>query len=492
MIPSVDVFIMGAGPAGLCAALRLQQLGYRVALIERSPRWPRPQIGEALTPGVKNIIDFLDANQALEKVPHLARLPTRLCWQSHTPEIVAHSNSAVVNRAAFDAALLRLARERGVQVYQPASLSSVSGQAGAWQLNFATPAGQQQIQACFILDARGRSAQHIACAPRLSASWAELAHADIPVGLAHLTQVEAVEHGWLWGTHLPDKRYRVMLLCDPATQHQLMPGRPEVWLRANCASSQLFAAIAGLPFVGRLQACSATPYLAYDSWQEGCLKLGDAAFALDPISSSGVEKAMRFSLQAVIAIHTVHHTQQASHHELAREFFQRRLIETCARHSLWTQRYYAQVWCSHHAFWRERAVPYPDTLKLTADASTHALFDALQQEFSHLQNYRQPELKRQPCLREHQAIRFSRDVKVIKAPCVMNDRVQLWPALQHPHLESPLAFLENEALLPRLAILWHQPTLAAVLGLLSQSMSIHKARRLLEWLWQRGLLEATH
>lgn len=493
MIPTVDVFIIGAGPAGLCAALRLQQLGYRVLLIERSPVWPRAQIGEALTPGVKNIIELLDANQALEKVPQLAHLPTRLRWRCSTPEMVQHPNSAVVDRAAFDAALLQLARERRVQVYQPACLTGVSGNPSAWQLKFTTPDGERQIQAHYVLDAYGRhgsSTQHIACAPRLSAIWVDLADANVPAELANLTQVEAVEHGWLWGARLPSQRYRVMLLCDPTTPHKLMPGQPETWLRANCATSQLFASVAGLPFASRLQACSATPYLAYDSWQQGRLKLGDAAFALDPISSSGVEKAMRFSLQAVVAIHTIYHGKEASRHELAREFFHQRLIETCARHTLWTQRYYQQAWCGDSAFWHSRATPYPCQLPLTANACAHATFDALQQEIAHLQSYHQPRLNPKPLSGVHQAIRFSSEVQIIKAPCVVSDRVQLQPALRHPHLERPLAFLENEALLPRLDILLLQPKLAIVLELLGRSMSIQKAQRLLRWLWQHGLLEA--
>jgi 2-polyprenyl-6-methoxyphenol hydroxylase-like FAD-dependent oxidoreductase len=93
-----DIGIIGAGPAGLCAALRLQQLGYRILLIERSTVWPRPQIGEALTSGGRNIIDFLDANEALQYVPLLARMPTRLCWRSKMPETIDHADAAIVNR----------------------------------------------------------------------------------------------------------------------------------------------------------------------------------------------------------------------------------------------------------------------------------------------------------------------------------------------------------------------------------------------------------
>ncbi|WP_211474704.1 NAD(P)/FAD-dependent oxidoreductase [Collimonas humicola] len=490
MSQRADMFIVGAGPAGLCAALRLQQLGYRVVLIERSAAWPRPQIGEALTPGVKNIVDFLDANQALENVPHLTRLPTRLSWRSRTAETVAHADAAVVDRSAFDAALLRLAIARGIEVHQPASLDSVGGRAGDWQLAFSTPHATHQVQARMILDAQGRrnsQPRQMLCAPRLSAMWAEIAESDIPSELAHVTQVEALEQGWLWGTRLPDRRYRIMLLSDPLVSRQLGQGRPESWLRHHCGASSLFAGAARQPFCSPLQMCAATPYVAVDSWQDGRLKLGDAAFALDPISSSGVEKAMRFSLQAAIAIHTVLQAGNEAQRTLAHDFYQQRLIETCARHHFWTAAYYRQAWCSEQPFWQERSTPG----MAAAPGNREALLmsEALQQEIDQLASYREPVIQAGLDMQTSQMIRFHHLVQIVSLPCVTGDKVELRPAMRHPHLERPLAFWENEAILPRLEILSQKAALSSVLDLLGQSMNLQKARRLLSWLRQRGLVE---
>ncbi|HWX02761.1 flavin-dependent monooxygenase QhpG [Collimonas sp.] len=485
-----DMFVIGAGPAGLCAALRLQQLGYRVVLIERSTVWPRSQIGEALTPGVKNIIDYLDANEALANVPHLTRLPTRLSWRSRIAETVAHADAAVVDRSAFDAALLQLAQARGIEVHRPASLNSVAGSAGDWQLSFSTPNATHQVQARMILDARGRQSsqsQQLLCAPRLSALWAEVAENDIPSELAHVTLVEALEQGWLWGTRLPDRRYRVMLLSDPVASRRLSAGRPESWLRGSCGASRLFAGVAQLPFQSPLQMCVATPYMAIDGWQDGRLKIGDAAFALDPISSSGVEKAMRFSLQAAIAIHTFLQAEAPAQQTLAREFYQQRLIETYARHHFWTAAYYRQAWCSEQAFWQERATP--GMIAAPGNREAGLMIETLQKEIDQLGSYREPAIEAAPEMLVHQMIRFHHLVQIVSLPCVVGDKVELLPAMRHPHLERPLAFWENEAILPGLGILLQKASSASVLGLLGQSMSLQKARRLLAWLWQRGLVE---
>ncbi|MFZ6780307.1 flavin-dependent monooxygenase QhpG [Undibacterium sp. Ji83W] len=489
---AVDVLIIGAGPAGLTAALRLLQLGYRVQVLERSATWPRPQIGEALTPGIRNIIAMLDANEAMQAVPHLAGLATRLCWRSKQPEIIRHGDAAVVNRAAFDTALLQLALQRGISLAMPAQVQDIKGSPYDWQISIKTNAGAQQTHARFILDASGRSSsqQQHACAPRLSAIWAELSPEHIPAELANFTQVEALEHGWLWGTRLPDRRYRIMLLSDPHTAHQQMPGQAEQWLRSHCASSQLFSAVAQTPYAGRLQACAATPYLSLDSWQDGRLKLGDAAFALDPVSSSGVEKAMRFSLQAVVAIHTILSGpgEKEDSHELARNFFEQRLIETSARHSYWTQSYYAQAWCNDSPFWQERAGF--KNASGTGAASAHPLVLALQEQSQQLNDYRPTELKPLAAFNPHQHLRIHPATSMVTSYCVVDDKVQKQLALNHPNLERPISFLENQALLPHLDFLWQPQPPAHALKKLETVMGTQNSQKITAWLWQRGILES--
>lgn len=490
---TVDMLVLGAGPAGLSMALRLQQLGYRVALLERSPVWPRPQIGEALTPGVKNIIDFLDASDALENLPHVAGLPTRLCWRSRTPEIVQHNDSAVVDRSVFDARFLKLLQERGVQVYQPASLISTDGSAGNWQVCFSTPAGLEHMQAQIILDAQGRqnqAASQLSLAPRLSAVWTELPEHEVPDDMAHFTQVEALEHGWLWGTRLPDQRYRLMLLADPASSRRMNVGGPEARLREACTHSQLFSSVTQSVFSTPLQMCAATPYISLNSWQDGRLKLGDAAFALDPVSSSGVEKAMRFSLQAAIAAHTYCQASDTAQQDLAREFYLQRLTEAAARHHFWTATYYQQAWCRESPFWQSRALPASmDFLAAEDFSDKNVVADELKAEVHRLARYQEPELQRNQTIQMNQIVRFHHQVHIASTLCVTGEKVERLPALQHPSLEHPVAFWENEILLPRVGVLLQNTAVSSVLGILGHSMGLQKAQRLIAWFWKRGLLE---
>jgi 2-polyprenyl-6-methoxyphenol hydroxylase-like FAD-dependent oxidoreductase len=482
-----DALVIGAGPAGLSAALRLQQLGYRVLLAERSAVWPRAQVGEALTPGVRNIIDLLDANDALAGVPHLAHTGSQVLWRRREPELLLPGGSAIVDRGRFDAALLALAQRRGIELEQPARLLHVAGAAGDWRVSLLCgEARSRQVRARFILDASGRSAgPRIDCAPRLAALWGEVDQTAL-AELDGATQVEALEHGWLWAGCLPGRRYRLMLVCDPQAARQAVPSGPEARLRAACAASRLLRAAAALPLLGAVQMCSATPYLAPDSWQDGRLKLGDAAFALDPVSSSGVEKAMRFSLQAAVALHTAQGGDRNGSHALARRFFEERLVEACARHAHWTEAYYGQAWCADLPFWQARA-----RCGTKGDgAQRRDLLAALSKERARLAGYRPPELKPLAALNPALPLRLPEAAAIVELPCVVDDRVCLHTALDHPHLERPLAFLENEPLFPHLARLVQPLPLAQLLHMLVASMPGHKARRIAAWLWQRGLLES--
>lgn len=488
----LDVIVVGAGPAGITAALRLTQLGYQVLLIERSSIWPRSHIGEALTAGVRNIIDMLDANDAMENVPHITSLATRIRWRNIVPEMVQHGDAAVVQRADFDAALLRLAEQRGVHVVRPASVEKIEGAAFDWQITYRHEEHRYQVHARFILDAKGRN-QHqkhqYACAPRLSAMWAEMATQHVPTSIATHTQVEALEHGWCWGTVLPNGQYRIMWVGDPQTAHQQMPGQAEAWLRANCQASVLFQDLAHLPFTSELQVCVATPYLSLDSWQEGCLKLGDAAFFLDPISSSGVEKAMRFSLQTVAVVHTLL-SGSADRAALAQDFYQCRLIETCARHSFWAQSYYRQAWCIDRPFWKAHAAPITPN---EATPNQHPLITALLSEISALEDHaNQSKQAIHPMTRfnPESFLRFCDDVRLQTEPCIIDDMIQAQLALHHPKLPRPIAFVENEALFPRLHLLQQSQTLHQVLTHLSNDISIAKAQKIITWLWQRGVVES--
>lgn len=491
----IDVLVIGAGPAGVCAALRLQQLGYQVAVVERM-RLPRANIGESLTPGVRNILDLLDASDAIATVPVLTNLQTHLLWDTREPALVPQhpsGGSMMIDRGAFDHALFRLVGTRGGLGIAPGEIGKIEGVPGAWRVPIQHDQQSSRISARLILDARGRSATpnapRIALAPPLLALWAKIAGAGAPTE----TQVEALANGWLWGSPLPDGAYRVMTFCDPSTLRQAMRGQPEQWLRACMAQSRLFAELAQRRFLAPVQACASTPYVDAQAWAEGQLKLGDAAFAIDPLSSSGVEKAMRFSLQAAVAVHTL--LSDATAAPLAQEFFQDRLLDCVARHRLWTRRYYQQAWPgAAHDFWRSRSVEFEVGV---SDCSPFAA--ALRQACSNIttpekqqpaQTVKTPplhSLSRAALL--NGSIALSPDLAFVELPCVVDNRVQLRQAISHPNLDRPVAYVAGQEIASLLHVVAHVASLSTAIELWAHRMPPHTASSIAAWLCQKGVLQ---
>ncbi|MEW6737685.1 MAG: FAD-dependent oxidoreductase, partial [Acidobacteriota bacterium] len=218
----VDVVVIGAGPAGCCAALRLLALGYDVAVVERRA-FPRPQIGESLSPGIWNILEYIGATATLETGYFLAGLPTRVIWEHRESELIAakeRGSAVMVDRAQLDTRLLALVKACGAYVIQPAQVKCIRGEPHAWQLQIETSHQQIQVNTRLIFDATGRigqNTQHFPTAPITLALWSHINNADTPSE----TYIEAITQGWLWGTPLPNGCYRVMAFFDPTIyKHQ--------------------------------------------------------------------------------------------------------------------------------------------------------------------------------------------------------------------------------------------------------------------------------
>lgn len=448
-----DVLVLGAGPAGCCAALRLLQLGHRVTLLERAPP-PRPHVGESLTPGVANIAALLGVGAQVGALAH-ARAPAFVAWESERLEVRdAAQGNTMVDRAAFDRLLFETVSARGGRCLAPARLERLDGEPGAWRASVTAPHGTMTVRARLVVDARGRQGgARSATAPAMLALWSDLE--DGP----RANLVEARPEGWIWGARRPDGRFRVMAFTDPRL---VRASGPAHWLHAQLASSRLFAAAARVLRPEAVCACAATPGQDAASWQPGLIKTGDAAFSIDPLSSSGVEKAMRFALQSAVAAHTM--LGDAKAESLARRFHDERLAEAVSMHAAWARRYYALAWPDDgHAFWRlRRAAPQPVHEAEPEAAAVTALPPG--------------------------RIRLCERLAIVDHPCVVDDRVQLRRALVHPNLARPVAFLDGAEVAPLLDVLRATPWLRSAMEIWSATMPPATAARIAGWLCAHRLV----
>ncbi|MGH8202051.1 MAG: NAD(P)/FAD-dependent oxidoreductase [Steroidobacteraceae bacterium] len=135
--PDTDVLIIGAGPAGASAAIRLARLGWLVTLVEQTV-FPRQKVcGECLGPASLELLDELGLGS---KVSELAGPAIRqVAWMARDRTIVTempacldgrHAYGRAIGRDRLDTLLLEHARSQGVDIVQPAKVRRIRGGPG--------------------------------------------------------------------------------------------------------------------------------------------------------------------------------------------------------------------------------------------------------------------------------------------------------------------------------------------------------------------------
>ena len=307
-----DVVVAGCGPAGAAAALTLARAGRSVLMLERS-RYDRPRIGESLPPAVRSPLMQLGVWEHFLADAHEPSPGTIAVWGDGEPyenNFVFHpyGRGWHLDRARFDRMLAAVAAERGIAVRIDAGVTAVERRSGGWAIEVVEQGVASRCRARFLLDASGRPA---AIARR---HGARRVNRDRLVGLSQLltpvgkqancdrrTLVEATPQGWWYSASLPGSQWIAVFMTDA----DLLPSRSS-W------SMYWLSRVRDAPWtMARLSAChiGGTPHVsaASSSWLEpvagpGWLATGDAAMAVDPLSSQGVSRALTSGIAAAEAI----------------------------------------------------------------------------------------------------------------------------------------------------------------------------------------------
>jgi len=421
MTERCDICVVGAGPAGTVFAARMAQLGHDVCLIERRVA-PRPRTAESLAPGIWPLLEAVGARAPVEAARFAPNRRWSVRWETEAAERREARGEAglVVDRNRFDAVLLAVARAAGVRILRPAVLRRRRYEDGLWQMAVAADGREVALCAMLLADASGRAAalrgHRRATAAATIALHAKWRGAD----LAREPQIVADAHGWLWGLPLPGALYTTMAFVDATT---LRKDEPEALLRRMISQSGLIERAADAELATPVRAADATAYLDSDTIGASYIKLGEAALALDPLSSTGVQKSMHSALAGAIAAHTVLKRPELA--ETARAFYRDLLIEACERHRRWAGSYYGMAAHRHDTpFWLLRAA---DEEARAAAAIPGAGLRGRTPDFM---------------------VRLSPETAIVDTPCIVGEFIGLRPALRHPTLDRPVAFLGGHELAP--------------------------------------------
>lgn len=450
------ICVMGGGPAGSIFAIRMAQLGHQVTLIETAA-FPRLHLGESLSPGILPLLESLDAADALAGARPVRQV--EVAWDG--PAVLrADEREAglLVDRGRFDHRLLDQARRLGVRVHQPARIIDRRHTGDGWHLAIRTESGMENLTVDFLADARGRggasSWRKEMAGPATLALHAYWRGAQLP---AHPV-IRAGDDAWYWAVPLPDGTCHLQVFVDA---------------REFGALAKDTLAARYLEFLGRsgfatgliqspVQATDATAYVALEAATPDSIALGEAALALDPLSSSGVQKAIQTALAGAIVANTLLKAEASAEPALA--FYKTSLAEASARHRRWASGYYAEAARSRPGvFWRRRAEPVAD------DAPRRPVAAADAANIS-------------SC-----AVELSRDLVIEDLPCIEGEFVTLKKALRHPGLSAPVAYLGNQPLAPLLGDFNSGATLVEIAQGWSHRMPFKSALSIAIWLRNSGV-----
>lgn len=460
-----EICILGGGPAGAAAALQLARFGHKVLVVEKET-FPRPHVGESLAPGLWQQLDLLGLADAVRAAGFPPAPPAIVRWAGPA-ETLQGSGSApglLVDRGRFDRLLLNAAREGGARVVQPARALRPRRTTDRWVVPVLAERKEVEVTARFLVDATGRASRLggrklCTAAPTvaLHASWAR------PRGAWRETRVEAGADEWFWGAPLPGGTFNAMVFLDTDRyQNRRRAGTSrEALYQELLARSALLCGLLEGEFPAQVLACDATCRHDSDPVGEGFIKIGEAAFAIDPLSSSGVQVAMRTAWVGSIAVHTL--LTRPGGAAAAQRFYAQDVEHSVRRHGGWATVYHTAARHREGAFWQRRA----------NEEAPPALYEPAE-------NFDFSDLERR--------VRLSEAATVIETPCILGDLIATRRALCHPGLERAVAYLGDIEVAPLLDVVSEMPTLGELAAAWSARVPSRDAFAIAHWLIRHGIL----
>jgi flavin-dependent dehydrogenase len=458
-----EVCVLGGGPAGAVIARRLAELGHTTTLVERG-RARRQPCAESLAPSITPILDSLGLRDLTEVAAFRHERRGLVLWEpGAAPEKDFDAGPALlIERTQFDRLLREAAASNGARLmdaataFDPQRLPS-----GGWQIPVKTTGGLRTVYARFLVDARGRQRRgklHHA-GPRTAALWAawEIGDRDFTQ-----TRIEAGIDSWFWGTPLPDRIYSATVFVDSERiGGSGGDGRTRLY-RDLLAHTHLLGELSECRMIAPVQACDATSGMSGDLIGHDFIRVGEAAVAIDPLASQGVQRAMLSAIQGAAAVHTLLTT---GHEDApALQFYRERQQAAATKARRHAASLYAlRAGGAASSFWTRRALPMQDTAIEIERVS-------------------------RPGGRLPQQLCPAPGLRLVEVPVLAGALVRRAWAVSHPTLEEPVAYLGGVALAPLIADMCTASATEKIIERWSHQITSATARDIADWMYRNGLV----
>lgn len=296
---SVDVVVLGGGPAGCICARQLSSQGRKVALLSK-PHQQRFSVGETLPPAATQLLGKLGLWDSFIELGPRPAYGILSAWGS--PELAVkdfiyqpYGSGWHLDRSRFDEMLMEEAIRSGAEVLLDGTVADCRPAPTGWVLTFSTGGERLEVESAFIIDATGRH-------PISRFSFPRRIQHDFLVGVARLhysnpaaefrdfTVVEAAEHGWFYMALLPTSLCIVVYMTD-ADLYAIGRRQDHMLLDSLLRKTSHIRRVVGDP-VGDSFVVSAVTAIRECVAKSGWAAVGDAAMSVDPLSSQGLINAI--------------------------------------------------------------------------------------------------------------------------------------------------------------------------------------------------------
>jgi menaquinone-9 beta-reductase len=306
-----DVIVIGAGPAGCAAAIRLVGAGYNVLALERKER----EDGEDITSGEVLVIPTqaecaqlglkFEGEWVLDRITGFRNVYPDLSWTYHP--IATPTFPVQVDRGGFNAALRRRLVEVGGRLQWNARVTDLEFRDGA---AIAITADGKRCSARMLVDAGGRYAPSLRVL-NLKSEDPEFSQIGVAVFFESFEgtplhtwdrHLYGVRGAMISGSRIRPGLYRYILEADLAEKQSDRMGAIEFYESvARNNDPWLYERVTREPRVGRQWSMAPLGYRVSAVARDRLLLVGDAAGYLSPITGQGNEFALRTGRLAAVA-----------------------------------------------------------------------------------------------------------------------------------------------------------------------------------------------
>jgi flavin-dependent dehydrogenase len=437
MKSTVDVAILGGGPAGASAARLLAGWGRSVVLLARAPS--RESMAESLPPSAAKLLDRVGMLGAVESAGFLRSRGNTVRWGADETRVELFPDGALgyqLRRDVFDRALLAVAKSAGATILDDVSARETADPDADTYRKIAYDGadGRHVVRARWVLDCTGRTG---IVARRAWRTQKAAARTLAVVGIWECkprweladethTIVESYDAGWAWSIPVSAHERYVTMMVDPA--HTTIGSGTELAVTYANALARTKAmrelVKQGTP-TGAPWARESSPYAFNRAGDDGLLLVGDAASFVDPLSSFGIKKALASAWLAAVVVRAS--LRDPSMTSAALELYESREREMhleLQRRAAELSRDAAAVHAS--GFWSDRTGADDPDPQFSA-ASTATIKEAFE------------DIRRRP----HVAFRRADTVELQPRAVVRGNDLSVVPHLVIPSMPRAIRFLRN-------------------------------------------------